>query len=83
MKVVHAAWLRDNTWPAGAVAPEPDDILLDDEPPLELPLTALTLRTPLTEQSSGVTTPWMVVNGQDIKLDEEENTTDPTDPIGP
>ncbi|KAF8238849.1 hypothetical protein L208DRAFT_1049139, partial [Tricholoma matsutake] len=29
IKIVHAAWLRDNTWPLGAVAPEPDDILLD------------------------------------------------------
>ncbi|KAF8076572.1 hypothetical protein FPV67DRAFT_1393301, partial [Lyophyllum atratum] len=30
IKVIHAAWLRDDTWPAGAVAPEPDDILPDD-----------------------------------------------------
>lgn len=24
--VVHCAWVRDETWPAGAVAPDPDDI---------------------------------------------------------
>lgn len=35
IKIVHAAWLRDNTWPLGAVAPEPDDILLDGEPSSE------------------------------------------------
>lgn len=27
IKIIHAAWLRDRTWPAGAVAPEPDDVL--------------------------------------------------------
>ncbi|KAJ7638987.1 hypothetical protein FB45DRAFT_680953, partial [Roridomyces roridus] len=28
IKIIHSAWLRDNTWPANAVAPEPDDELL-------------------------------------------------------
>ncbi|KIY49384.1 hypothetical protein FISHEDRAFT_15941, partial [Fistulina hepatica ATCC 64428] len=30
IKVVHAAWLRDNTWPIGMYAPEPDDVLDHD-----------------------------------------------------
>ncbi|KAJ3722402.1 hypothetical protein C8R42DRAFT_554645, partial [Lentinula raphanica] len=25
IKIIHCAWVRDETWPAGAVAPEPDD----------------------------------------------------------
>ncbi|KAJ7765067.1 hypothetical protein DFH07DRAFT_719449, partial [Mycena maculata] len=25
IKIIHAAWLRDQTWPVGLVAPEPDD----------------------------------------------------------
>ncbi|KAK0498583.1 hypothetical protein EDD18DRAFT_1104102 [Armillaria luteobubalina] len=32
IKITHAAWIRDNTWPSGAMAPEPDDEL-----PIELP----------------------------------------------
>lgn len=27
---MHAAWLRDQTWPLGYEAPEPDDELADD-----------------------------------------------------
>ncbi|KAK7470459.1 hypothetical protein VKT23_001884 [Stygiomarasmius scandens] len=27
IKIIHAAWVRDDTWPAGAIAPEPDDML--------------------------------------------------------
>ncbi|KAJ7490437.1 hypothetical protein B0H11DRAFT_1625793, partial [Mycena galericulata] len=27
IKIIHAAWLRDQTWPMGAIAPEPDDEL--------------------------------------------------------
>ncbi|KAG7449024.1 uncharacterized protein BT62DRAFT_929022 [Guyanagaster necrorhizus] len=27
IKITHAAWIRDNTWPLGAIAPEPDDEL--------------------------------------------------------
>ncbi|KAF6762088.1 hypothetical protein DFP72DRAFT_877960 [Ephemerocybe angulata] len=26
IKIVHAAWVRDHTWPAGFEAPEPDDV---------------------------------------------------------
>ncbi|KAE9410161.1 hypothetical protein BT96DRAFT_912999 [Gymnopus androsaceus JB14] len=26
IKIVHCAWVQDGTWPAGAVAPEPDDV---------------------------------------------------------
>ncbi|KAF9488617.1 hypothetical protein BDN71DRAFT_1403016 [Pleurotus eryngii] len=30
VRIVHAAWLRDSTWPANAQAPEPDDELPPD-----------------------------------------------------
>lgn len=30
IKVVHASWVRDDTWPAGLRAPEPDDELPDE-----------------------------------------------------
>ncbi|KAJ3802068.1 hypothetical protein GGU11DRAFT_673785 [Lentinula aff. detonsa] len=26
IKIIHCAWIRDETWPTGAVAPEPDDV---------------------------------------------------------
>ena len=26
IKIVHAAWIRDHTWPVGLEAPEPDDV---------------------------------------------------------
>ncbi|KAK0230991.1 hypothetical protein IW262DRAFT_1453914 [Armillaria fumosa] len=32
IKITHAAWIRDNTWPSGAMAPGPDDEL-----PIEIP----------------------------------------------
>ncbi|KAF9453030.1 hypothetical protein P691DRAFT_802410 [Macrolepiota fuliginosa MF-IS2] len=32
IKVVHASWVRDKTWPAGMQAPEPDDEIPDDLP---------------------------------------------------
>lgn len=51
IKIVHAAWLRDDTWPSGALAPESDDILLDDENSADLPLLYPPLSTPTTEQS--------------------------------
>ncbi|KAF9076836.1 hypothetical protein BDP27DRAFT_1209877 [Rhodocollybia butyracea] len=31
IKIIHCAWVRDETWPAGAVAPEPDDVLDESE----------------------------------------------------
>lgn len=33
IKVVHASWVRDETWPMGMQAPEPDDELPDDHLP--------------------------------------------------
>ncbi|THV08372.1 hypothetical protein K435DRAFT_771891 [Dendrothele bispora CBS 962.96] len=29
IKIIHSAWIRDDTWPTGAIAPEPDDVLPD------------------------------------------------------
>ncbi|GLB33974.1 hypothetical protein LshimejAT787_0108580 [Lyophyllum shimeji] len=55
VKVIHAAWLRDGTWPAGAVAPEPDDVLPDD-------LSTSLVDPSITGQSSAVTAPWMVAH---------------------
>lgn len=31
--IIHAAWLRDDTWPVGAVAPADSDHALHDIPP--------------------------------------------------
>jgi hypothetical protein len=75
IKIVHAAWLRDNTWPPGAVAPDPDDILLDNEPASEPLQSYPPLSTPATEYSSGVTTPWMAVNREDAKMESGSGTT--------
>lgn len=56
IKIIHAGWLRDpETWPADAVAPEPDDVLADS------PIFQPTSRMP-TELSSGVTSPWKGTN---------------------
>jgi hypothetical protein len=72
MKIIHSAWLRDDTWPAGAVAPEPDDVMIDipdfvwKYPPSS---------TGPTEYSSGVTSPWMVVSVTDEPLAEEGCTS--------
>ncbi|KAJ7094596.1 hypothetical protein B0H15DRAFT_830141 [Mycena belliarum] len=54
IKIVHSAWLRDQTWPQGAVAPEPDDELPDVPPaPIIHPASAT---------SSGISTPWTLVD---------------------
>ncbi|RDB22551.1 hypothetical protein Hypma_010013 [Hypsizygus marmoreus] len=71
IKILHAAWLRDDTWPVGAVAPEPDDALPDEQltppvPPLYSPS--------LTEYSSGVTTPWMVVDRNEMDKNDSSTT---------
>ncbi|EEB86773.1 hypothetical protein MPER_16145, partial [Moniliophthora perniciosa FA553] len=29
VKIIHCAWVRDDTWPAGAVAPDSDEVLQD------------------------------------------------------
>ncbi|KAF7301832.1 hypothetical protein MIND_00749000 [Mycena indigotica] len=51
VKIVHAAWLRDNTWPAGAIVQEDDEL---DPPPA--PVLA-----PTSAPSSGISTPWTQV----------------------
>ncbi|KAL0570095.1 hypothetical protein V5O48_011870 [Marasmius crinis-equi] len=33
IKIIHCAWVQDETWPSGAIAPEPDDIL--EDPPAD------------------------------------------------
>lgn len=62
IKVTHAAWIRDQTWPMGAIAPEPDDMLLDDETSATIAQTPSPLQTSMTEYSSGAATPWVVVS---------------------
>jgi hypothetical protein len=62
MKIVHSAWLRDNTWPVGAVAPEPDDVVAD------IPDFTWKYTAEPTDHSSGVTSPWMIVTGADELL---------------
>jgi len=78
IKIVHAAWFRDHTWPADAVAPEPDDILLDNEPSVEPAQSYLSLSTSWTEHLSGVTTPCLTVNRDDVKLDDEQSASGTT-----
>ena len=54
IKIVHAAWIRENTWPPGAVAPEPDDILLNNESPSDLPQSYPPFPAHAAEYSYGV-----------------------------
>lgn len=57
MKILHAGWIRDpETWPPGAVAPEPDDIM--DDPPIFQSAPGAP-----AECSSGATSPWTAANG--------------------
>ncbi|KAF7292291.1 hypothetical protein HMN09_01212700 [Mycena chlorophos] len=49
VKIVHAAWVRDQTWPAGAVVQDDDE--LDVLPP---PAPKL---VPISAPSSGISTP--------------------------
>ncbi|KAJ7068458.1 hypothetical protein C8F01DRAFT_1118253 [Mycena amicta] len=51
VKLVHAAWIRDNTWPAGAIVPEDDEL---DPPPAPILM-------PTSAPSSGISTPWTPV----------------------
>jgi hypothetical protein len=55
IKIIHAAWLRDQTWPAGAIAPEPDDEMPD--------LPPAPIIQPASATSSGISTPWTLVGG--------------------
>ncbi|KAJ3932531.1 MAG: hypothetical protein NXY57DRAFT_894009 [Lentinula lateritia] len=42
IKIVHCAWVRDETWPTGGVAPEPDDMVTEEaQPPPVMPETTL------------------------------------------
>ncbi|KAJ3863764.1 hypothetical protein EV359DRAFT_42462 [Lentinula novae-zelandiae] len=42
IKIVHCAWVRDETWPTGGVAPEPDDMVTEEAQPLPvMPETTL------------------------------------------
>jgi len=66
VKIIHAGWLRDpSIWPAGAVAPEPDDVFEDDPPPLPtVPAITDTSWTAISmpDPSSGTTTSWTAVS---------------------
>ncbi|KAF7352644.1 hypothetical protein MVEN_01230100 [Mycena venus] len=67
IKIIHSAWLRDQTWPAGAMAPEPDDeLLLPDLPPAPI-------IQPASATSSGISTPWTLVGGPEGRGDEDED----------
>ncbi|KAJ6628797.1 hypothetical protein B0H10DRAFT_2428685 [Mycena sp. CBHHK59/15] len=56
----------DQTWPTGAIAPEPDDELYD------IPAAPIIYPTSTqTDPSSGMTTPWTLVGGPE----DEERTT--------
>jgi len=61
IKIIHSAWLRDQTWPAGEAAPEPDDELLQQQP--DLPPAPII--QPASGASSGISTPWTLVGDGD------------------
>ncbi|KAJ7240308.1 hypothetical protein B0H12DRAFT_1134857 [Mycena haematopus] len=65
IKIIHAAWLRDQTWPAGEAAPEPDDEML----PPESPLPPAPVIQPASATSSGISTPWTLVGEDDREGD--------------
>jgi hypothetical protein len=71
IKIIHAAWLRDpDTWPPGAVAPEPDDVLEDLEPP-PFPIRMYSsVHMAPTECSSSITSPWTAASVIDPMVDE-------------
>lgn len=47
VRIVHAAWLRDSTWPANAQAPEPDDELPPDADTTKQAMPPLVLKRDL------------------------------------
>jgi len=57
IKIIHSAWLRDQTWPAGEMAPEPDDELPD--------LPPAPIIQPASATSSGISTPWTLVGPEE------------------
>lgn len=62
MQIIHAGWIRDpDTWPVGAVAPEPDDILDAEVLPVQRPVCSTLPGVASAECSSEVTSPWMPV----------------------
>ncbi|KAJ6515706.1 hypothetical protein C8R45DRAFT_1205919, partial [Mycena sanguinolenta] len=65
IKIIHASWLRDDTWPANQVAPEPDDELPPELLVSELPLPPAPVIQPASATSSGISTPWTLVGGED------------------
>ncbi|KAG6903471.1 hypothetical protein C0995_005494 [Termitomyces sp. Mi166 len=67
IKIIYAAWLRDDTWPAGAVAPEPDDVLPDD---IASPKPLSPIFSPW---SFGATAPWMTADTGDTELDNDKS----------
>jgi hypothetical protein len=61
MQIIHAGWIRDpETWPAGAVAPESDDVL-DEVSSVQRAEYSPLPGVMSPECSSGLTTPWMPV----------------------
>ncbi|KAK7054218.1 hypothetical protein R3P38DRAFT_3343690 [Favolaschia claudopus] len=67
IKIVHLSWMRDQTWPSGEVAPEPDDELVEPPPaPIIQPTSAT---------SSGISTPWTLVGEENDR--EVEGSREP------
>ncbi len=64
---MHSAWLRDQTWPVGALAPEPDDELLLPD----VPLPPAPVIEPASATSSGISTSWTLVGGPEEAHGEE------------
>ncbi|KAG6854883.1 hypothetical protein C0991_012073 [Blastosporella zonata] len=66
IKILYAAWLRDDTWPVGAVAPEPDDVLPNNN------MSPETLPPLPSPWSSGATTPWLAPSNAGLDPDSNE-----------
>ncbi|KAF8969452.1 hypothetical protein BDZ97DRAFT_245240 [Flammula alnicola] len=68
IKIIHAAWLRDKTWPVGMEAPDSDDDQqAGDAPPANVPdnpTSAQTVPIPSITSTEVMETmaPWMLIN---------------------
>ncbi|KAJ6598895.1 hypothetical protein DFH09DRAFT_17957 [Mycena vulgaris] len=67
IKIIHSAWLRDQTWPAGATAPDPDDEL-GDAPPAPI-------IHPASAPSSGISTPWTLIDADPVLVAADDRSS--------
>ncbi|KAF8897708.1 hypothetical protein BD779DRAFT_1667638 [Infundibulicybe gibba] len=68
IKIIHAAWIHDDTWPVGTVVPDSDDTLPSVPPVLA---QFYPIITAATDQTSGASTPWAVMHRSDGMLEPD------------